>query len=172
MNEGVEWALHSCLNLAWIGPERAVTAARLAAYHELPAAYLNKQLQALVRAGLLTSVSGPKGGFRLARGLDRITLMDVVTALEGPEEAFRCTEIRQQGPGAGSGAGAGSRPGSGAGPAGGNAPECAIAGAMGRADLAWRRELAAQTLDSVRERAERQAPDAPDRIRRWFANVG
>ncbi|MEU2548090.1 Rrf2 family transcriptional regulator [Streptomyces roseolus] len=163
MNEGVEWALHSCLNLAWIGPGRAVTAARLAAYHELPAAYLNKQLQALVRAGILTSASGPKGGFRLARGLDRITLMDVVTALEGPEEAFRCTEIRQQGPGAGTGPGAG--------PAGGRAPECAIAGAMGRADLAWRRELAAQTLDSVRERAERQAPDAPDRIRRWFANV-
>ncbi|MFD6243993.1 RrF2 family transcriptional regulator [Streptomyces roseolus] len=160
MNEGVEWALHSCLNLAWIGPGRAVTAARLAAYHELPAAYLNKQLQALVRAGILTSASGPRGGFRLARGLDRITLMDVVTALEGPEEAFRCTEIRQQGPGAG--------PGSG--PAGGRAPECAIAGAMGRADLAWRRELAAQTLDSVRERAEQQAPDAPDRIRRWFAN--
>lgn len=161
MNEGVEWALHSCLNLAWIGPGRAVTAARLAAYHELPAAYLNKQLQALVRAGVLTSASGPKGGFRLARDLDRITLMDVVTALEGPEEAFRCTEIRQQGPGAAPGAG----------PAGGRAPECAIAGAMGRADLAWRRELAAQTLDSVRERAERQAPDAPDRIRRWFANV-
>ncbi|MFH8257923.1 RrF2 family transcriptional regulator [Streptomyces roseolus] len=160
MNEGVEWALHSCLNLAWIGPGRAVTAARLAAYHELPAAYLNKQLQALVRAGILTSASGPRGGFRLARGLDRITLMDVVAALEGPEEAFRCTEIRQQGPGAG--------PGSG--PAGGRAPECAIAGAMGRADLAWRRELAAQTLDSVRERAEQQAPDAPDRIRRWFAN--
>ncbi|MFF9149550.1 RrF2 family transcriptional regulator [Streptomyces sp. NPDC014861] len=158
MNEGVEWALHSCLNLAWIGPGRAVTAARLAAYHELPAAYLNKQLQALVRAGILSSVSGPKGGFRLARGLDRITLMDVVTAVEGPEEAFRCAEIRRQGPGAG--------------PAGAYAAECAIAGAMGRAELAWRRELAAQTLDGVRARAEEQAPDAPERIRRWFANGG
>lgn len=157
MNEGVEWALHSCLNLAWIGPERAVTAARLAAYHELPAAYLNKQLQALTRVGILTSTSGPKGGFRLARPLDRITLMDVVTAIEGPEEAFRCGEIRQQGPGAG--------------PADGYAAECAIAGAMGAAELAWRRELAARTLDGVREQAERQAPSAPDRIRRWFANA-
>ncbi|MET9956942.1 Rrf2 family transcriptional regulator [Streptomyces sp. NPDC006339] len=156
MNEGVEWALHSCLNLAWIGGERAVTAARLAAYHDLPAAYLNKQLQALVRAGVLGSVSGPKGGFRLARPLDRITLMDVVAAIEGPEEAFRCTEIRAQGPGA--------APNSLT-----PAVECAIAGAMGRAELAWRRELAARTLDDVRRQAERQAPDAPDRIRRWFA---
>ncbi|CAM5471031.1 transcriptional regulator [Streptomyces narbonensis] len=157
MSEGVEWALHSCLNLAWIGSERAVTAARLAAYHELPAPYLTKQLQALARAGIVTSVSGPKGGFRLARGLDRITLMDVVAAVEGPEEAFRCAEIRQQGPGAGA-------PGS-------YAAECAIAGAMGRAELAWRRALMAQTLDDVRERAELQAPAAPDRIRHWFANV-
>ncbi|MEE1751347.1 RrF2 family transcriptional regulator [Streptomyces sp. SP18CS02] len=153
MSEGVEWALHSCLNLAWIGPERAVKAARLAAYHELPAAYLNKQLQALVRAGIVTSVSGPRGGFRLARPLARITLMDVVAAIEGPEEAFRCAEIRQQGPGAA--------------PPGG--PRCAIAGAMGRAELAWRRELAAHTLESVRQRAEEQAPDAPERVRRWFA---
>ncbi|MFC9795031.1 RrF2 family transcriptional regulator [Streptomyces sp. NPDC057695] len=157
MSEGVEWALHSCLNLAWIGPGRAVTAARLAAYHELPPAYLNKQLQALARAGIVTSVSGPKGGFRLARGLDRITLMDVVVAVEGPDEAFRCTEIRQQGPGAGA-------PGT-------YAAECAIAGAMGRADLAWRRELVAQTLDDVRARAELQAPAAPERIRHWFATV-
>ncbi|MFE2555535.1 RrF2 family transcriptional regulator [Streptomyces sp. NPDC059352] len=157
MSEGVEWALHSCLNLAWIGPERAVTAARLASYHELPAAYLTKQLQALARAGIVTSVSGPKGGFRLARALDRITLMDVVAAVEGPDEAFRCTEIRQQGPGAG--------------PSESYAAECAIAGAMGRAELAWRRELMAQTLDDVRERAELQAPAAPDRLRRWFANV-
>ncbi|MFF8275399.1 RrF2 family transcriptional regulator [Streptomyces lateritius] len=157
MSEGVEWALHSCLNLAWIGPERAVTAARLAAYHELPAAYLNKQLQALSRAGVVGSVSGPKGGFRLARPLDRITLMDVVAAIEGPEEAFRCSEIRQQGPGAE--------------PAGTPTAACAIAEAMAKAELAWRRELAARTLDDIRLQAERQAPTAPDRLRRWFANV-
>ncbi|MFD4315819.1 RrF2 family transcriptional regulator [Streptomyces sp. NPDC058548] len=157
MSEGVEWALHSCLNLAWIGSERAVTAARLASYHELPPAYLNKQLQALARAGIVTSVSGPKGGFRLARALDRITLMDVVAAVEGPGEAFRCTEIRQKGPGAGA-------PET-------YAAECAIAGAMGRADLAWRRELMAQTLDDIRVRAELQTPAAPERLRHWFANV-
>ncbi|GAA3393708.1 Rrf2 family transcriptional regulator [Streptomyces roseoviridis] len=166
MNEGVEWALHSCLNLAWTGGERAVTAARLAAYHDLPAAYLNKQLQALVRAGILGSVSGPRGGFRLARPLDRITLMDVVTAIEGPEEAFRCTEIRAQGPGGGAGDGGG-----GGGGVEVPAVECAIAGAMARAELAWRRELAARTLEDVRREAERQAPGAPDRIRRWIATA-
>ncbi len=156
MTEGVEWALHSCLNLAWAGPDRPVTAARLAAYHELPAPYLNKQLQALVRAGIVASASGPRGGFRLVRPLAQITLMDVVAAIEGSDEAFRCTEIRQQGPGGGA-------------PASYRLP-CAFAHAMARAELAWRRELAGQTLEDVREQAEAQAPAAPERLRRWLAN--
>ncbi|MFK0258361.1 RrF2 family transcriptional regulator [Streptomyces sp. NPDC090445] len=155
MSEGVEWALHSCVNLAWIGPERAVPAARLAAWHDLPAAYLNKQLQALARAGILTSAPGPRGGFRLARPLAEISLMDVVVAVEGSAEAFRCAEIRNQGPGGG--------------PAVDNGPECAIAHAMGRAELAWRRALAEQNLDDIRREAERQAPQAPVRLRTWFA---
>ncbi|MGR4881519.1 RrF2 family transcriptional regulator [Streptomyces sp. LARHCF249] len=156
MSEGVEWALHSCVNLAWSGPDRAVPAARLAAWHDLPAAYLNKQLQALARAGIVTSTSGPRGGFRLARPLAAISLMDVVAAVEGPEEAFRCTEIRQQGPGRSDRAAA-------------EAPGCAIAHAMSRAELAWRTALAAQDLDEIRRQAERQAPDAPERLRAWLA---
>ncbi|MET9319853.1 Rrf2 family transcriptional regulator [Streptomyces sp. NPDC003038] len=164
MSEGVEWALHSCVNLAWSGPGRAVSAARLAAWHDLPAAYLNKQLQALARAGIVTSTPGPRGGFRLARPLEAISLMDVVAAIEGPEEAFRCAEIRGQGPGA-EPAGA---PGS---PVASDAvtPRCAIAHAMTRAELAWRRALAAQDLDEIRQQAERQAPEAPERLRAWLA---
>lgn len=157
MSDGVEWALHSCVNLAWSGPDRAVSAARLAAWHDLPAAYLNKQLQALARAGIVVSTPGPRGGFRLARPLADISLMDVVAAVEGPDEAFRCTEIRRQGPG---------------GPdreAEAGAPACAIAQAMGRAELAWRTALAAQDLDGIRRQAERQAPDAPERLRAWLA---
>ncbi|CAM5245437.1 RrF2 family transcriptional regulator [Streptomyces avidinii] len=155
MSEGVEWALHSCVNLAWSGPDRAVSAARLAAWHDLPAAYLNKQLQALARAGIVTSTPGPRGGFRLARPLDAISLMDVVAAVEGPEEAFRCAEIRQQGPGAGAPAA--------------HTADCAIAHAMTRAEMAWRRALAAQNLDEIRQQAERQAPEAPERLRAWLA---
>ncbi|MFF3726412.1 RrF2 family transcriptional regulator [Streptomyces erythrochromogenes] len=158
MSEGVEWALHSCVNLAWSGPDRAVSAARLAAWHDLPAAYLNKQLQALARAGILTSSPGPRGGFRLARPLAAVSLMDVVAAVEGPEEAFRCAEIRGQGPGAGEPA-----------PDGAAAADCAIAHAMTRAELAWRKALAAQNLDEIRQQAERQAPEAPQRLRAWLA---
>jgi Rrf2 family protein len=155
MSRGVEWAVHCCLNLVWTGPEEAVTVARLAAFYGLPVAYLNKQVQALVRAGIASSASGPHGGFRLARPPERISLLDVVTAIEGPEPAFRCTEIRQQGP-------FGSSPESSAG-------RCLVDQAMRRADLAWRRELAGSTLASLQEAVERDAPGLPDRARRWLA---
>ena len=55
MGQGVEWALHSCVNMSWTPVGEAVSSARLAAFYKLPAAYLNKQLQALVRAGILAS---------------------------------------------------------------------------------------------------------------------
>jgi Rrf2 family protein len=156
MSRGVEWAVHCCLNLAWAGPGATVTVARLAAFYDLPAAYLNKQVQALVRAGIATSVSGPRGGFRLARPPERISLLDIVTAIEGPEPAFRCAEIRQQGPFAGDSESVTGR--------------CLVDQAMRRAELAWRRELAAQTLAGLTEAVEREAPGVPGRTRRWFGS--
>lgn len=155
MNEGVEWAVHSCLNLAWLGEDRAVPASRLAAFYELPAAYLNKQLQALARAGILASVSGPKGGFRLARPISKITLMDVVAAVDGAEEAFRCTEIRFRG-------------GSGDGRVPAEPKPCSVAVGFRRAEMAWRRELAAQTLAEIMTTVERSNPGVPERVQRWF----
>ena len=153
MGEGVEWALHCCFNLGFVGPDTAVPAARLAAYHGLPAPYLNKQLQALARAGIVGSVPGPGGGFRLARPPRQITLMDVVTAIEGAEPAFRCAEIRAQGGSA----------------AAGTSPQaCTIDVAMRRAELAWRRSLAEQTLADLMDTFEATYPAAPDRIRTWF----
>ncbi|MFE2166255.1 RrF2 family transcriptional regulator [Streptomyces sp. NPDC059447] len=117
------------------------------------------------RRGILTSSPGPRGGFRLARPLAAILLMDVVAAVEGHEDAFRCAEIRQQGPGAAPQAGDGTGEGQGR----NQGPECAIAHAMGRAELAWRQALAAQNLDDIRQQAERQAPEAAERLRSWLA---
>ncbi|WP_028850307.1 RrF2 family transcriptional regulator [Thermocrispum municipale] len=153
LSQAVEWTLHSCVNLAWVqGP---VPAARLARLYQLPAAYLNKQLQALVRADILVSVPGAHGGFRLARDPADISLLDVVVAVEGSEEAFRCAQIVQRGPGGD--------------PNVDYRHFCAIAQSMRRADLAWRRELAARTIADVAAEAARHSPDAPERIRTALA---
>jgi Rrf2 family protein len=156
MNEGVEWALHSCVNLCWI-PGEPVTAARLAAFYELPTAYLNKQLQALSRAGNLSSTSGPKGGFQLARRPDKITLLDIVVAVDGPDEAFRCDEILRAGPGGN--------------PATDYRKTCLISQAMRKAELNWRRDLASQTIADIVASVEETFPGTPENTRNWFANL-
>ncbi len=62
----------------------------LAARLELPGPYLAKILQGLVQADILESVRGPKGGFRLTRPAHRITVGEVVIALEGPNSMEGC----------------------------------------------------------------------------------
>src|SRR6187455_675775 len=100
LGQGVEWAVHCCTVLALVPPERTLPAARLAEYHGVPPAYLAKHLQALSQAGIVESVAGRRGGYRLARPAAAITVLDVVEAVEGSAPAFRCTEIRQRGPAA------------------------------------------------------------------------
>ncbi|MET7277805.1 Rrf2 family transcriptional regulator [Kribbella sp. NPDC005582] len=156
MNEGVEWAMHSCVNLSWM-PGQAVTAKRLAAFYDLPTAYLNKQLQALARAGIVSSISGPKGGFQLARDPRKITLLDIVVAIDGADDAFRCTEILKAGPGAS--------------PKADYVKTCQISRAMRAAELTYRRELAGQTIADIADRVLAEHPDAPDNTRSHFANL-
>ncbi|WP_445398018.1 RrF2 family transcriptional regulator [Streptomyces sp. LE64] len=155
MGEGVEWGLHCCLTLAWLGDEEPVPTRRLATWFDLPPAYLHKRLQTLVRAGILSSTPGARGGFRLARPPESISLMDVVAAIEGKDDMFRCTEIRQRAQGR-------------------EAPErefrqpCGVATAMRRAELAWRRALAEQTVADLMAAAP---PGAADRTRRHYGRM-
>ena len=158
ISEGVEWGAHCCILLDWLGPSATVPAVKLAAAFELSPSYLNKQLQLLVKADILESTRGGGGGFSLRRGLARISMYDIVVAIEGDESAFRCTEIRQCGLGSSSPKSAFKAP-------------CSVASAMHGAEAAWRQSLQAQSLASVQADAERVAPGLADRIRRDFATL-
>ena len=96
ISAGVEWALHCCVALSGIA--RPVPAAKLAEMTDVSASYLAKQLQALSRAGLVTSVQGNSGGYVLTRSPQKISVLDIVLAIEGSAPMFECTEIRQRGP--------------------------------------------------------------------------
>jgi Rrf2 family protein len=127
MSDGVEWALHCCTVLATLPSDQALPAAKLAELHDVPPAYLAKHLQATAAAGITVTVPGPRGGYRLARPPAEISVLDVVLAIDGAEKAFRCTEIRKQGPVTG--------------PPSSYRKACGIARAMWRAEDAWRAEL-------------------------------
>ena len=64
--------------------ESAVLAARVSKEYTIPLEYLLKILQQLVRANVLRSKRGPRGGFFLARPAEDITLLEIVEAVDGP----------------------------------------------------------------------------------------
>jgi len=56
---------------------------------ELPT--VSKLLKQLAQAGLVASTRGINGGYRLARPPERITIADIVTAMEGPIGMTECS---------------------------------------------------------------------------------
>src|SRR3978361_1558673 len=96
LGEGVEQAIHCVAVLSGMAPTGVVAASALAEHHGISTSYLLKHLQSLVSASILKAVAGPRGGYRLARSPEEITLLDIVLAVEGPEPAFRCAEIRKR----------------------------------------------------------------------------
>ena len=136
MSEGVEWALH-CVTLLAALPDRAALPARaLADYHGVSESYLLKHLPPLAQRGILESIPGPRGGYRLARPAETITFLDIVEAIEGETPAFRCTEIRRRGPVRNSAPNAYQLP-------------CAIHAVMNTAESAWKEALRRQTIGEM-----------------------
>jgi len=52
--------------------------------YDIPLEYLLKILQQLVRAGILRSRRGPQGGFWLAKATSKITMLEIIEAVDGP----------------------------------------------------------------------------------------
>jgi Rrf2 family protein len=147
-----EWVLHCAASLAQLQPGDTASAAQLAAYYDLPAPYLAKQLQTLTRAGILSATTGPRGGFRLARPTRNITLLQIVEAVDGAAAPYECREIRQQGRGALS------------------VEECQeacpLARTMAEAHAAWRERLGGVSLADIVDELPEGAPARTRRILR------
>jgi Rrf2 family iron-sulfur cluster assembly transcriptional regulator len=70
---------------------RAVCLADIAERQNLSQAYLEQLFTRLRREGLVVSLRGPGGGYRLARPAGEMAVADIVTAVDEPLEAVRCT---------------------------------------------------------------------------------
>ncbi|RUM99823.1 Rrf2 family transcriptional regulator [Pseudaminobacter arsenicus] len=135
LSEGVEASIHCAAMLAGVEGNATVSGAAMAEAFGLSSSYLLKHLNALTAAGVLESLPGPSGGYRLARPAEDISLLDIVLAVEGPQPAFRCGEIRQRGPVKL--------------PASAYAKPCGINAAMLRAERAYRAALAGEKLSDI-----------------------
>ncbi len=88
-----DYALRAALELA--GRDGMVKRAVIAESIQAPPSVMAQALADLVRAGLAIAVAGPRGGYRLARPADQITVLDVVRAMEPERPPARCV-LREQ----------------------------------------------------------------------------
>jgi Rrf2 family protein len=89
VSEAASIAIHGMILMAK-NPGMPVSAKEIAAEMRASEAHLAKVLQRLGKARLVQSTRGPKGGFVLGKTSNRITLLDVYEAIEGPLETITC----------------------------------------------------------------------------------
>ncbi|MGB0678821.1 MAG: RrF2 family transcriptional regulator [Polyangiales bacterium] len=78
------YALRALFDLAYYAEEAALQLRDIAARQAIPHRFLEQIFRDLRCAALVVAKRGPKGGYRLARAPENISVGDVVRALEGP----------------------------------------------------------------------------------------
>jgi Rrf2 family protein len=78
------YAIYALVFLAAKKQNRLMASHDIARARGIPERFLLKVLKSLVSAGILHSLKGQHGGYRLARTANGITLLDVLEAVDGP----------------------------------------------------------------------------------------
>jgi len=84
------YGLIAMAHLSRLDRGRLASAREIAEQFGVPTALLMNVMKKLAAAGYVESVRGAHGGYRLVRGLDEVTLADLVTAMEGPIRLAEC----------------------------------------------------------------------------------
>lgn len=157
---GVEYALHCLLWIA--GPlEQPPSSRDLADLQGVSPAFMKKIFPKLEKAGIVEASGGIRGGYRLARPPEDISVLDVVDAVEGSKPLFDCQEVR------GRCALFDGKP-----PAWSTRGVCGIHAVMIRAEQVLRDELAKTSLASLSGAvlAKVFPSSFPGQVRDWFAD--
>lgn len=92
---GVEYGIHCLIFLVGnCGDTREASVRDLAELQGVPLDYLAKIFTKLAKAKLVVATEGVRGGFKLARPSDEISVLDIVNAIDGQKLIFDCREIR------------------------------------------------------------------------------
>ena len=86
------YGLRALIDLAQYGEKEAVSIQSISARQQISDSYLEQLVRKLKKAGLVTSLRGAQGGYRLAKPAEEISVGDVLRALEGSIEAVSCQE--------------------------------------------------------------------------------
>ncbi len=90
LSKSCEYGLRATLYLASSSNEKYISIKKLSEKLDISFHFLTKILQELTAAGLLESMKGPKGGVRLSKASDDISLQEIVVAIDGIEIFTEC----------------------------------------------------------------------------------
>lgn len=91
LSKKADYALIAMKHLALRGDTASSSAREIAELYDIPVELMAKVLQRLVQRGLLASHQGTRGGYHLARVPAKITVADVIQAIEGPVTVTACS---------------------------------------------------------------------------------
>jgi Rrf2 family protein len=89
LTKKADYGLIALRHLASV-PDSTASAKDIADLYHLPVPLLAKVLQKLKTSGILQSVAGTNGGYKLSRRPDRISALEVVRAIDGPVILTHC----------------------------------------------------------------------------------
>jgi Rrf2 family protein len=93
ISQKTRYALRALLYLVELGKGAPVQLARIAETQQVPRKYLELIMLDLKKAGIVTSVRGPAGGYRLARAPEEISFGEVIRVLDGPIALVPCASV-------------------------------------------------------------------------------
>ena len=91
LSKKADYALMAMKHLAVRGDRGSSSAREIAEQYDIPIELMAKVLQRLVQRGLLASHQGTRGGYHLARQPGRISVADVIQAIDGPVTVTACS---------------------------------------------------------------------------------
>ncbi len=90
-SKSCEYGLQAIIYIALNASEnKKVGLKEIAEQQEIPTQYLSKILQQLVKHKILDSMKGPNGGFFLKKNPEKLTLLEVVTIIDGTDLFDQC----------------------------------------------------------------------------------
>ncbi len=81
------YAVEAVLYVALHGEKMPVQSRAITSRQQIPERYLEQVLQRLVRVGILKGVRGPRGGYRLARPPERISVGEIAAVIRSMDNA-------------------------------------------------------------------------------------
>ena len=84
------FAVTAMMDLALRGGAGPVTLAEISARQRISLSYLEQLFGKLRRHGLVSSVRGPGGGYRLAKPTQEVAVADIILAVDEPIDATQC----------------------------------------------------------------------------------